>query len=504
MFFIKAQTGLNILLLLNMGIIKKQSINNSINLYLGIIIGAINTILIFPHVFENNPEYWGLLQIIVSYSIVFSTFSHLGSPNILLRFFPRFKEKSQLLSFSILLCSLGFLVFVSLFFIFKNKLLISIDATPLLQDYFYLVTLLVFCLCFFDLFSSLSRSYLDSSTPLFLNEVFVRICVLILLVLYKFKWIDFTFFIHSYILIYFSKLLILLFIQIKQKRISFSFNFSKPKILEQFKYGFYVLTAGAAAVLVSRFDMLMIEYYLDLKQVAYYGLAFFIGSVIKVPSRSISLISSPLIAKYFEKEDMSNIQTIYSKTSINLLIIGGLIFLCVILNINDILSILPEKFSHGKNVVLFIGLAQMVNLAAGLHGLILLHSSYYKSIIYFNLLLFIITFLTNLLFIPIYGIDGAALATLVSLFIFNAVRMIYVYKKMRLHPFSSKTVILLFVILFSFFLVEFIPLTSILILNIFIRCLFVMIIVATSVKLFNISEDISQLIRNNLDKIIRK
>ena len=82
--------------------------------------------------------------------------------------------------------------------------------------------------------------------------------------------------------------------------------------------------------------------------------------------------------------------------------------------------------------------------------------------------------------------------------------MIYVYKKMRLHPFSSKTVILLFVILFSFFLVEFIPLTSILILNIFIRCLLVMIIVTASVKLFNISQDINQLIRNNLDKIIRK
>ena len=90
-----------------MGIIKKQSINNSISLYIGIIIGAINTILIFPHVFENNPEYWGLLQILVSYSLIFSTFSHLGSPNILLRFFPQLKNKSQLLSFSLILSGIG-------------------------------------------------------------------------------------------------------------------------------------------------------------------------------------------------------------------------------------------------------------------------------------------------------------------------------------------------------------------------------------------------------------
>ena len=35
-----------------------------------------------------------------------------------------------------------------------------------------------------------------------------------------------------------------------------------------------MLLQGGAAILVSRFDMLMIEHYLDLKQVAYYGLAF--------------------------------------------------------------------------------------------------------------------------------------------------------------------------------------------------------------------------------------
>ena len=57
-----------------MGIIRNQSINNSINIYVGIIIGAINTILIFPHVFESNPEYWGLIQILISYSVIFSTF----------------------------------------------------------------------------------------------------------------------------------------------------------------------------------------------------------------------------------------------------------------------------------------------------------------------------------------------------------------------------------------------------------------------------------------------
>ena len=60
----------------------------------------------------------------------------------------------------------------SLTLFFKDSLLTFIDATPLLQDHFYWVGVLVFALSFFDLFSSVSRSHLDSSTPVFLNEVF--------------------------------------------------------------------------------------------------------------------------------------------------------------------------------------------------------------------------------------------------------------------------------------------------------------------------------------------
>ncbi|MBF45879.1 MAG: hypothetical protein CMD38_06375 [Flavobacteriales bacterium] len=487
-----------------MGIIRKQSIHNSINLYVGIFIGAVNTILIYPFVFESNPEYWGLLQILVSYSVIFSSFSHLGAPSIFLRFFPKAQVKSELLSFTLSLCIIGFLLFALLFLFFKNSLLSFIDSSPLLQDHFYWVGVLVFALSFFDLFSSVSRSYLDSSTPVFLNEVFVRICVLVLLVLYHYDWIIFNQFLLSFISIYLIKLVILLFFQFKNRRLSFNMQFSMSNFKEHLKYGFYVITGGGAAILVSRFDMLMIEHYLDLKQVAYYGLAFFIGSVIIVPSRSVSSISSPLIAKSFEEKNFNNIQSIYSKSSINLLITGAVLFLCVLLNIDDILSMLPEKFSHGKIVVFFIGVSQLVNLVAGLHGLILIHSSYYKSIIYFNLFLLFITFITNFIFIPLYGINGAALATFISLLLFNAVRMIYVYKKMNFQPFSSKTAITFLMMLAIYFGLNYIPFTSMALLNIIIRSLIVCVLVAITVQYFKLSEDISNLLNSSFNKFFKK
>ena len=62
-----------------MGVIREQSIKNSISFYIGMAIGAVNTVLIYPNVFKNQPEHWGLLTILLAYAIVISTFSTFGS-----------------------------------------------------------------------------------------------------------------------------------------------------------------------------------------------------------------------------------------------------------------------------------------------------------------------------------------------------------------------------------------------------------------------------------------
>ena len=61
-----------------MGIVRNQSIKNSISFYIGMAIGAINTVVIYPNVFNDYPEHLGLIQIIIAYAIVISTFSSLG------------------------------------------------------------------------------------------------------------------------------------------------------------------------------------------------------------------------------------------------------------------------------------------------------------------------------------------------------------------------------------------------------------------------------------------
>ena len=73
--------------------------------------------------------------------------------------------------------------------------------------------------------------------------------------------------------------------------------------------------------------------------------------------------------------DIDQIRSIYSKSSINQLIIGGLMFLGIWLNIDDGLSLLPEKFQGGRLVVLFIAFSQLFNVTTGVNGIIVPESN---------------------------------------------------------------------------------------------------------------------------------
>ena len=79
-------------------------------------------------------------------------------------------------------------------------------------------------------------------------------------------------------------------------------------------------------MLVSKLDMMMIAKFLSLEDVAFYTIAFYMGNVIGVPARAIGSISAPLIAISLKENDILKISNLYSKSSLNQLIIGSLLF----------------------------------------------------------------------------------------------------------------------------------------------------------------------------------
>jgi len=280
-------------------------------------------------------------------------------------------------------------------------------------------------------------------------------------------------------------------------------RFNEINIRELLTYGAFVLVGGASSILVSKVDMMMIAKLMDLKQVAYYTIAFFIGNVILVPARSIGSIISPLLAQAWENNDVNKIDNIYKKSSLNQLLFGGLLFLAICLNIDEGLSLLPDKFQGGKYVVLYISFSKLYSISTGVSSQIIINSRFYRFDLYSNIILLGITILFNFIFIPessplfeydIVGINGAAFATALSVIIFNTFKMIFVKIKIGIQPFTFQTFKAVSLIILTYYIVNIIPFSDNIFFAIPLRSVLILLIFLPLMLLLQISEDINKLV----------
>lgn len=485
-----------------MGIVRSQSIKNSISFYIGMFLGAINTVVIYPNVFSDTPEHLGLIQILVAYALVISAFTTLGMPKTFIRFFPSFKNKAQLFALALILPLFGFFFILLIYTLFKVQIFNYLEVNYLLRDNFFYILILIFFIGFYDILTAISRSFLNATTPIFINEVFLKAYSLCILIMHWYDFVDFNLLLKLYIAGYILKFIILFFIQIYFNRIKIEFFQKEIPYRKLFKFGVYVLAGGASIMLVTRMDMMMIGSILGLEEVAFYTIAFFIGNAIKVPGRSVVAISVSLIAKAWEKQNIKEIELLYKKSSINQLIVGGVFFLCIWINIDDVFLLLPDKFQNGKWVVFFIALSQLFNISSGINGAIIVNTKYYKYDLYTNLFLVLITIVSNYFLIHQFGINGAAMATAISIFLFNIMRLLIIYSKMKIHPFMLQTLYTIFILVFVYLIVQMLPNISNPFINIVYKSLIIVCVFTPLCYILNLSDDISEIIKKYILKYI--
>lgn len=427
-----------------MGIVTKQATQNTANIIVGTVLGAVNTLLVLPLAFKDFPEGWGLLKVITAYGLILAQFFSLGAPNVMVRYMPQTDEtEHRKLNFlTLLLTTAGALVLCLGFFLFRDGLaaLFNPESRALLSPEMGKLLLLAVTLGYFYLFGGYLTATLNSVFYTFLNESFLKIIYLLLALAYLAGWFSFEAFLVLYVLTYVVVLILVLCKAIsKGYRISFAIPVNNGKVIE---YGLFSIMDKGAAVVVNSLDIVMIGLILNLEDVAFYTLAFYIGSVVMIPQKALVAITGPLISRAIKEGDMAGLADLYSKSAVNQLLAGGFIFVCVWINIDPVMSLMPDKFSGGKWVVFFIGVSKIFYLLSANNAAILVYSRYYRTNFYFSLMLVAVTIATNAVMIPKWGIEGAAAATAISFFFFTLNRTWFVKRKFGLIQFSKPLVFL--------------------------------------------------------------
>ena len=479
-----------------MGVIIKQSFRNMITTYFGFGIGAINTLFLFTYFLEK--EYYGLVSFLLSAANLVWPFMAFGVHNTLVKFYTSYgtkEEKDKLLNL-IMLLPLGVSIVLGLVGVFSYKWLLAyFDAgNQLVQPYIYLIFIIAFATAYFEVFFAWSKINFQSVFGNFMKEVFHRICITILLFLVYFEILSVEYFIYSMVIVFVVRAIAMQLYAFSLYKPEFNFSL-QSNLSTVLKYSSLILIAGSVATILLDLDKVMIEHYLPIENVAIYGIAVYIATVISVPQKAMHQIIHPLTASLLNSNDRKSLKNLYKRSSLTLLVISAIIFVLIIVNINQLYLLIPSEYQISTVIILLLAIVKLFDNMLGNNNSILFNSDYYRLVLIFGVILSIIAFVFNLILIPAYGILGAAIASFLAFAVYNISKLLIVLNKFKMQPFSFKTVyILLFTggltTSFYFWDFQFHP-----IINIVLKSILVTSIYGFVALRFGFSEDINQLVR---------
>ena len=484
-----------------MGIVQNQSFKNTIITYIGFGIGAVN--ILYLYIEFLSDEYHGLVVFTLSTANIMMPLLALGAHNAIIKFYSTFKTRNNINSFLTLMLILplfivipaGLIGYIS--FDFISSLLSKENA--IIKDYVWLIFISAICFSYFEIFYSWAKVQMQSVFGNFMKEVFHRVGIMLLFLTIYLKWIDVNQFIYGVVIVYAIRTIVMMFYAFGIRRPVLRFS-NVPNLSAILKYTFLIIIAGSIGSIILEIDKFMIGELKAIENVAYYGVAIYIAMVIGVPARSMHQITNPITAKLLNNNDKKGLEVLYKKSSLNLFIISGFIFLLIVLNINQLYDIIPEQYSGGLLVVFIVGIAKLTDNIIGNNNAILFNSDYYRVVLVLGVFLAIITVILNLILIPQYGINGAAIATFISIFVYNTTKVIFVYFKFKMSPFTWSTaktfgLILVLIAIFYFWEFPFHP-----VINIGLKSILIGICYGLVVYFLNLSEDITAI----LDRILRR
>jgi O-antigen/teichoic acid export membrane protein len=424
-----------------MNVIKKQAFLGTIFSYGGVLVGFVSQFFLIPHNISEAEN--GLLAVLLSYMYVLVQLSSLGFNAAGSRFFPHFRDAQKghkgYLFLGLISALIGFTIVSAGLYLFKDNIVKNEEKSPLFADNFYLLLPITLATLLFNLLDNYAKNLYDTLTGTFLAQFLQRFLILLALLLVVFRFITFEQFIYLWVIAV-GFYAIPMFLKVRKLE-GFSlkpdFSVMTPAFRREFWfYAFLTILTGFSSMVILYIDKIMLAGISSYRETGIYNTASFFGSVMGMALMAVTKAAQPLIADAFAKKDLENISTIYRKSCTTSLIVGCWIFLGIYLNIDNLFLLLPPSYSAGKMVVIIICLGKLFDLATGLNGTILTLSKYYIYDTYIMVGLIIITVSLNYFLIPIYGMNGAAIALAFATVYYNLARYLVVLFKLRMQPFS--------------------------------------------------------------------
>jgi O-antigen/teichoic acid export membrane protein len=432
-----------------MNSIRRQSILSTLLIYGGFAVGLFNTYLFTKQGLFTDEEF-GLYNVFIAIALLMAAVANLGAPYFIYKFFPYYQarlqpQKNDQLTLALLIALMGFGVLLATGYWLEPLVIQKYSGNaPSLVSYFKWIYPLGAGLLLFNVLEAWSWQHGFSVTSNFLKEAVWRFFILILIAGFAFGWISsFDLFIKLFALSYpFIAITLMGWLAIRQKLTIGPLNSPITQRLKKPILGYTSFTYAGTLIftLAQVFDSILIGSVLEnaMAQLAIYSLAQNMASILQAPQRGIIAASIAPLSKAWKEKDRATLAKIYQRSSINQLLFAGALFGLIFLNFNDTILTLQLKPSYlaGLTVFCLLGFTRLIDMGTGVNTQLIITSPSWKFEFKSGMILLVIMLPLSYYLTKKYGITGTALAQLISILLYNSIRIAFLWKKYRLQPFT--------------------------------------------------------------------
>ncbi len=215
-----------------------------------------------------------------------------------------------------------------------------------------------------------------------------------------------------------------------------------PMARELLAFSLPLLLTTLSSIILNNTDTMMLAYFMPADSVGFYNSAFIIMQFVSIFLFAFSTIFMPVITGMVAREEKEEIKNLYRAVSKWLFILTLPLALTFFLFPSQTLTLLfSGSYAQAAATLAILVAADFIHILLGPNTHVLVAYGNTKLLMGAWSAAAVSNVVMNLLFIPRWGISGAAIATAASLLILNLITSGFLYARYRVHPFGRANLV---------------------------------------------------------------
>ncbi len=403
-----------------------------------------------------GPADFGLISLASTVAIIASTIVLVGIPGGVVRFVALYNGKNDpgrvkgvIVSAMGIVLPLGIIAGI-LLFLFADLIAVRAFNEPNLTPILKIFSLTVPFYSLFSIFVHAIGGFQEMKYVVYVRDVFqngVRLILLIILLLLGYgvygAVFAYTFAIIAtpFVALYYLNKIFPVF----SKKIS---SISMKR--ELFSFSWPLMFAGILGLVMGWIDTLMIGYFLTAADVGIYRASLSTAALLMIVPSSLGAIYFPVITEFYSRGERRNLEnTNYAVTKWSLMSVLPLVLLMMLFSKQVLYILYGAEFMAGAMVLSILSVGNLIISIFGPTNQLISVIGRTKLIMINTSVGAVLNVILNFLLIPIYGINGAAIATGFSLLVVSALAFIQVHAITGIQPMKLNYVKIFFAAIIS-------------------------------------------------------